>query len=59
ESEFVTTYRCVRNWAIEFNPDEIEEGRIWSLEKIRSTDRSKFTPNFLDELNRFKKLAGM
>ncbi len=59
ESEFVSTYRCIWNGAIEFNRDEIDEGRFWSLEKIRATDRVKFTPNFLDELNRFKKLSGM
>ncbi|MDC7232995.1 MAG: NUDIX domain-containing protein [Spirochaetales bacterium] len=59
ESEFVSTYRCVWNGAIEFNRDEIEAGRFWSMEQIREAVPGKFTPNFLDELERFRKLQQM
>ena len=59
ESEFVSTYRCIWNGAIDFDRDEIDEGKFWSLEEIREADPSKFTPNFLDELKRFKKLQRM
>ena len=52
ESEYVSTYRCVWNGPIEIQPEEIDAGRFWSLEKIRKSDPSLFTPNFLDELER-------
>jgi len=56
ESEYVSTYRCVWDGPIFLHPDEIEEGRFWSLEKIRNSDPKLFTPNFLDELERFRNL---
>jgi isopentenyldiphosphate isomerase len=59
ESEYVSTYRCIWNGAIEIEKHEIDEGRFWSLQKIRESDPRKFTPNFLDELVRFKRLSGM
>lgn len=55
ESEFVSTYRCVWNGSIDFNRVEIEEGRFWTLKKIRESSPEKFTPNFLDELERLKR----
>jgi isopentenyldiphosphate isomerase len=58
ESEFVSTYRCFWNGAIDIEKDEIDDGRFWSLKAIREADPRKFTPNFLDELERYKKLTG-
>ncbi len=58
ESEYVSTYRCIWNGPIEFDRDEIDDGRFWSLEEIESSDPAVFTPNFLDELSRYKALTG-
>ncbi len=57
ESEYVKTYRCVWDGPIETDPQEIEKGRFWSLQEIRRTPREKFTPNFLDELERLEKFS--
>ena len=56
ESEFVRSYRCYWDGPIRIDPEEIEEGRFWSLKEIRDSDRILFTPNFLDELERFQNL---
>lgn len=53
ESEMVTTFLVTWDGAITPDPDEISTGRFWSLEEIRSSDRAAFTPNFLDELDRY------
>ena len=58
ESEYVGTYRCLWDGPILPDPEEIDEGRFWSLEEIRRSDAALFTPNFLDELERWKKSAG-
>ena len=57
ESEYVSTYRCIWDGSIETDPEEIEKGRYWTLEEIRKTPREKFTPNFLDELERLEKFS--
>lgn len=55
ESEYVSTFRCTWDGPIYINRDEIMDGRFWTLNEIRShRDRSAFTPNFLDELDRFQ-----
>ncbi len=53
ESEYVKTYRCIWNGFIQTDPEEIEEGRFWSLKSIKKADPGLFTPNFLDELERY------
>lgn len=57
ESEYVSTYRCVWDGPIEIQKEEIDEGRFWPLEKIRCSNPSLFTPNFLDELERLEKFS--
>ena len=54
ESEMVTTYRVVWDGPIETDPTEISEGRFWTLAAIDLADRALFTPNFLDELARYR-----
>ncbi len=56
ESEFVQSYRCCWDGSIRTDPEEIEEGRFWSLKEISDSDPLLFTPNFLDELKRFENL---
>lgn len=56
ESEYVSTYRCVWNGPVVFDEEEIEDGRFWTMSEIESTDPSLFTPNFLDELSRYKEM---
>jgi len=57
ESEFVRSYRCCWDGSIRTDPEEIEEGRFWSFKVIRDSDPLLFTPNFLDELERFQNLS--
>jgi isopentenyldiphosphate isomerase len=54
ESEYVSTFRCTWNGPIAVNEAEISEGRFFSFEEIERADPSIFTPNFLDELDRFR-----
>ncbi|MFW5743877.1 MAG: NUDIX hydrolase [Spirochaetota bacterium] len=56
ESEMVTTYRVLWDGPIETDPTEISEGRFWTLAEIAAADRALFTPNFLDELARYRSL---
>ncbi|TKB23993.1 NUDIX domain-containing protein [Desulfopila sp. IMCC35006] len=57
ESEFVRSYRCCWDGSVRTDPKEIAEGRFWSLKEINDSDQLLFTPNFLDELKRFKNLC--
>ena len=56
ESEFVRSYRCWWDGSVRTDPEEIEDGRFWSLKEISEADPHIFTPNFLDELERFQNL---
>ena len=53
ETEYVSSYRLVWNGEISVQESEIDEGRFWSIEEIRASDPGIFTPNFLDELERY------
>ena len=53
ESEWVSTYLLLWDGDIRVQKTEIEEGRFWSIEEIRNSEQSIFTPNFLEELERF------
>lgn len=55
ESEMVATFRAIWDGAILIDPSEISEGRFWELGEIDAADESIFTPNFLDELIRFRR----
>jgi isopentenyldiphosphate isomerase len=59
ETEYVSTYRCFWNGAIDVDKHEIDEGCFWPLEKIRASDSKLFTPNFLDELERLNRISRM
>ncbi len=63
ESEYVSTYRLVWNGEIKIQESEIDDGRFWCIDEIRKTadtaneaENSIFTPNFLDEFDRFTKV---
>ncbi len=54
ESEYVSTFKSIWDGPIQTNPEEIEEGRFWTLSEIeQSAESGRFTPNFLDELKRY------
>ena len=54
ESEMVTTFRTEWDGPVVPDPSEIARGRFWTLQEIESSDPSLFTPNFLDELARYR-----
>ena len=57
ESEFVATFSCVWDGQIVTAASEIEEGRFWTLPEIEENlEREVFTPNFIDELGRYRAL---
>jgi isopentenyldiphosphate isomerase len=50
EFELVHSYYCVYDGAINPDPDEISEGRFWSIDEIKQNlDSDVFTPNFENE----------
>ena len=57
ESEYVSTYKLLWDGPVMVQESEIEEGRFWSIDEIKKTEtaeaESVFTPNFLDELERY------
>ena len=57
ESEAIRMYRIVYDDPIVPDPDEISEGRFWSLGEIEGRlGQGIFTPNFESEIRRYKKL---
>jgi len=54
ESEMVATFRVISDDPIVIDPTEISEGRFWTLEEIDASSEALFTPNFLDELARYR-----
>ena len=57
ESEFVSTFRLVWDGEITLQETEIDDGRFWSIPEIQTAVddgcEPGFTPNFLDELDRY------
>jgi len=50
EAEFVNVFKTTYNGDIKPNPDEISEGKFWSIEDIRNQiGKNIFTPNFEKE----------
>jgi isopentenyldiphosphate isomerase len=50
ESELVLMFLCRTDKAIQFNREEIEDGRFWKVKKIRENlGKGLFTPNFEHE----------
>jgi isopentenyldiphosphate isomerase len=56
ESEYVTTYRLLRDGPVRVQKSEIDEGRFWELDEISESDKKLFTPNLLEELERYSAL---
>ena len=54
ESEMVTTYLLIWDGTVTPDPDEIAEGRFWTLQEIERTEPTLFTPNLLEELERYR-----
>jgi isopentenyldiphosphate isomerase len=55
ESEMVTTFRVTWDGEIRIQHEEISDGRFWGLNEIAGADPAIFTPNFLEELDRYRK----
>jgi len=56
ETEYVHTYMCVYDGDIEFDHNEIEDGRFWSREEIEiNIGAGVFTPNFEEEYRRYSR----
>lgn len=56
ETEYVRTYLCTYDGAINFNTNEIENGRFWSREEIEEKiSIGIFTPNFEQEYRKYLK----
>ena len=54
ERELVYTFITNTNQVININPEEIEEGKYWSKKEIESNlDKDIFTPNFIEEYNKY------
>lgn len=54
ETEYVRTYICTCDGAINFDPNEIEDGRFWSREEIEDKiGTGVFTPNFEQEYRKY------
>ncbi len=59
ESEYVATYLVSFDGSIQLDPKEIDEGRFWELGEIgESAAKGIFTPNFLDEMDRYAAYSG-
>lgn len=53
EKELVNTFRTIYNGEIKPDTEELDGGRFWSLEEIKSNLRQNvFTPNFEQEFKR-------
>ena len=53
EKELVNTFRTVYNGEIQPDTEELDGGRFWSLEEIKSNlGKNVFTPNFEQEFRR-------
>lgn len=50
EAELVHSYFCVYDGEITVDPNEISEGKFWTIDEIDSQlDKGIFTPNFVNE----------
>jgi isopentenyldiphosphate isomerase len=57
ETELVTTYRCVYAGRIDFDPNEIDEVRYWSLDEIREVmGKGILSGHFEDEFLRYLRI---
>ena len=57
ERELVNSFTTVTEKVPVINPDEIDEGRFWSIQEIRNNlGKEVFTPNFENEFRKFSAL---
>ncbi len=55
EAELVHSYYCIYDKEIIPDPEEISEGRFWTIEEIKSAlEKDVFTPNFEQEFARLR-----
>jgi isopentenyldiphosphate isomerase len=55
EAEYVSTFSCVYDGPIQVLQSEIEAGQFWNLDDIDAeSSKGIFTPNFLEELKRYR-----
>jgi len=60
ETELVETYMIIYDGCINFDTQEISEGKFWTTEDIEKTlNKQVFTPNFEDEWSRYKKVKNI
>ena len=59
EAEIVTSYELIHDGGFSLQADEIDDGRFWSIEEIRRSSPSIFTPNFLEELDKYLSLSSV
>ena len=60
ETEFVSTYRCVYEGDVFFNPDEIDEIKFWSFDEIRAAiGREILSDNFESEFANYLGYLGL
>jgi len=54
ETECVRTYMCTYDGDINYDPNEIDDGRFWSREEIeKNIGTGIFTPNFEEEYQKY------
>lgn len=55
ETEYISTYMCIYDGDIVFDPYEIDDGWFWSIDEIeKSLGTGVFTPNFEQEFDKWK-----
>ena len=53
ESELVYVYQCIYDGPFSLDPSEVETGRFWTLNEIKSNiGKNIFTPNFESEIEK-------
>jgi isopentenyl-diphosphate delta-isomerase type 1 len=58
ESELVSTFSCIYEGEIHFNPSEIDEVRYWTMQEIReSLGKGVFSRHFESETGNYFKIA--
>lgn len=59
ESELVSSFSCVYNGEINFDPEEIEEVAFWDFGRIReSLGKDVFSKHFEEEIATYVRLKG-
>ena len=60
ESEFIHSFKMKHEGPFQLNPEEISEGRFWTLFEIRKFIGERvFTPNFEQEFEMLQKMKAI